>query len=280
MSLADKAEPLTPVARLRRRKRAARVFVLLLSCVVVCLTVTVLLVNDARNLKRLADKLGIALPTSWSVAEAARRPNRFRRTNRLSTTPSRLLASDPRLTAPLSPVSLYPARERCSRLAASGASPPMFRASGDEWECVFTHEFGSGPEPSVLFIQAKGTTPGAFRTFRAKLSYLDAHEDASLTEAALRAIHRFGVTLPAEGLTYLQDRLSVRANFTSMLDPYRIILERERDDERRFNLLIVNNSTPSSCSTTDIETHGSRLRASTASIALACLPLPSVPFRT
>ncbi|WP_353622928.1 DUF6030 family protein [Aliirhizobium terrae] len=76
------------------------------------------------------------------------------------------------------------AYDRCRQLGVDGAAA-AFQASGNDWECVFSQELGSTSEPSVLFIQAKGTSPDSFRTFRAKLSLLDPVEDAALIRLAL-----------------------------------------------------------------------------------------------
>jgi hypothetical protein len=59
MSPADNVEALTPLMRLRRRRKAFRIFGSLLILAMLLLAATVLAVNQGRNFHRLADWLGL-----------------------------------------------------------------------------------------------------------------------------------------------------------------------------------------------------------------------------
>jgi hypothetical protein len=162
-------------------------------------------------------------------------------------------------------------------LSADSTAAAAFQASGDDWECVFSQELGSTPEPSILFIQAKGTSPDSFRTFRAKLSLLDPRQDETLIRLSLDSIDRFGLALSPESRRYVEERIMARRNFSSLLENYRIVFEQERDDQKRFNLLIVPLSTPTACTLPRPESDGSKMRSSILEMRLGCLSLSRKP---
>jgi hypothetical protein len=279
MSPADKAELLTPLMRLQRRRRAARAFVALLVAGVVLLAGTVLAVNDARNYKRLANWLGVEdylLPASPPPLQP---PARYRRATQLAAAPSQLV--DPR-TDSKDIFRRFPslaARDRCGKLAIDGSEPPTFQGSDTEWECLFTLEIGGAPEPSMLFIQVRGSGSDTIRTFRAKLNLLDPCREADLIGATLGAIDRFGLDLSPESRAYLEDRIEAGAEFSSSLENYRISLDRERSDDRRLNLLIAPRPPTQACRRPGIRSNGAPMHSTTVPGPLACLTLTDVPLR-
>lgn len=272
--MADKAELLTPLMRLRRRRRAAKLFGVLLTVGILSLVAIVLAVNDGRNYRRLATWLGVEDYLARPFATAPPQPLRSRRSALIVDVPKRLtrqsiedkdgLVTLPRLTA----------YERCERLGTDGVEPPTFQATGGEWECLFSQDFGGGPAPSVLFIQIKGTSSGVFRTFRLKLSLLDPGQDVAMIRRTIETIGRFGLELMPESRLYLEDRIKAGSGFTSYLEGYRITLERERGDERRINILVTQLPTATKCGEAGPLPSGTRMHSSITPVAIECLKLP------
>jgi hypothetical protein len=277
MSPAGKAEIPTPLLRLQRKKRATRIFTALLVMLVALLTGTVLAVNDGRNYHRLIVRLGLAdIRLFGSPPPMPADDQRYQRITAVPAYPARLLApSVQRATELDRPRRARTAHERCGELGVTGASPSTFQASGGEWECVFSREMGDGPEPSILFVQAKGTSPTSFRTFRAKLSLLDPNEDEGLIRATLDAMDGFGLALSPESRSYVEEKLSMRRGFSSLLEDHRISFEQEREDERRFNLLITPRQPMADCASPVAHVPGSRLRSTTTAEPVGCLRFPN-----
>lgn len=271
--MADKAELLTPLMRHRRRRRAAKAFGALLLLGLTLLVAIVLIVNDGRNYRRLAVWLGVEEYLARPFAAAPPPALRARRMTLVVDAPPRLIDPAagrydrfhalPRLTA----------HERCERLGEDGPAA-SFQAAGGEWECLFSKAFGTTAEPSVLFIQIKGTSSSTFRTFRLKLSLLDPQQDEEMFSLVASSIDRFGLELTPENRRYISDRIRAGDTFSSRLEEYRISYDRERDDDRRFNLLITPPPEISACSRPISPSRGYPMLSSTAPITLECLPLP------
>lgn len=270
--MADKAEPLTPLMRHRRRRRAAKAFSGLLLIGLLLLVGIVLVVNDGRNYRRLAIWLGmehyLARPLVATPPPALRARQMTlvvdapaRLTEPAATTQNRFHLT-PRLTA----------HERCERLGEDGPAS-SFQAAGGEWECLFSKELGTAAEPSVLFIQVRGTSSTTFRTFRLKLSLLDPRQDQEMFRLVASSIDRFGLDLTADNRRYLSDRIRAGRAFSSRMEEYRISYERERDDNRRSNLLITQLAQTSACGEPITATHGYPMQSSIAPVMLDCLPL-------
>jgi hypothetical protein len=276
MSPADNADALTPLMRLRRRRKAFRVFGTLLILALLLLVGIVLAVNQGRNFHRMVDWLGLEDYLKIMQPAASEAPKRYRQ-GRVATFPPRLVSSNTDEASAFSRFPSQAAYERCRQLSADSAAMASFQASGDDWECVFSRELGTTPEPSVLFIQARGTSPDSFRTFRAKLSLLDPSQDTELMRLALDSLDRFGLALSPESRRYVGERITMRRNFSSLLENYRISFERERDDEKRFNLLIVPLSTMTTCASPRVESDGRSMSASIAPMRLGCLSLNRKP---
>jgi hypothetical protein len=277
MSPADKADALTPLMRLRRRRRALRIFGALLILALLLLTSTVLAVNQGRNFHRMVDWLGLENYLKIIQPVASEAPKRYRQ-SRVASFPPHLVLPNIDEAGAFSRFPSQAAYERCRQLSADGSVMASFQASGDDWECVLSRELGSMSDPSVLFIQARGTSPDSFRTFRAKLSLIDPSQDAPLIRLALDSLDRFGLALSPESRRYVEERITMRRNFSSLLENYRITFERERDDEKRFNLLIVPLSTMTSCTLPRIESEGTIMNASIAPMQLGCLSFNRKPF--
>lgn len=276
MSPADKPDVFTPLMRLRRRRKAFRIFGTILILVMLLLVGTVLAVNQARNFHRFADWLGLQDYLRIIEPTTGEAPKNFRRLSRVAAFPPKLMSREIDTTTAFRHFPSQAAYDRCRQLGVDGAAA-AFQASGNDWECVFSQELGSTSEPSVLFIQAKGNSPDSFRTFRAKLSLLDPVEDAALIRLALDSIDRFGLALSVESRGYVEDRITARRNFSSLLENYRITFEQERDDEKRFNLLIVPLSTAVDCALPRQESDGRTMRSSIIQMELGCLSLSRKP---
>ncbi|MBW9087939.1 hypothetical protein JNB91_08780 [Rhizobium wenxiniae] len=271
--MADKAELLTPLMRHRRRRRAAKAFGVLLLLGLTLLVAIVLMVNDGRNYRRLAEWLGVEEYLARPFAAAPPPALRARRMTRVVDAPPRLIDPAvgrydrfrvlPRLTS----------HERCERLGEDGPAA-NFQAAGGEWECLFSKELGTTAEPSVLFAQIKGTSSSTFRTFRLKLSLLDPRQDEEMFRLVANSLDRFGLELTPENRRYLNDRIRAGDTFSSRLEGYRISYDRERDDDRRSNLLITQIPQISACSGPIPISRGYPMQSSTAPIMLECLPLP------
>jgi hypothetical protein len=272
MSPADNADALTPLMRLRRRRRAFRIFGVFLILVLLLLAGMVLAVNQGRNYLRLIDWLGIPDYLEISQPAASEAPQRYRRLSRIAGFPPRMTSPQAQTAGAFKRFPGQAAYERCRQLGADG-NAASFQASGDDWECLLSRELGSTPEASALFIQARGASPDSFRTFRAKLSLLDPAEDDSIIRLTLDSIDRFGLALSPESRRYIEHRIASRRNFSSMLENYRIVFERERGDDKRFNLLIVPLSTATACPSPRPDSNGARMRSAIVQERLGCLSL-------
>jgi hypothetical protein len=274
MSLADKAELLTPLMRLRRRRRATKLFGALLAVGILLLAGIVLAVNDGRNYRRLIVWLGVEDYLARPFATPPPQPLRSRRTMLILDTPTRLtdrrIGDEDRLETPFR----LTAYERCERLGSDGGTPAVFHATGGEWECIFSREVGGVPQPSVLFIQIRGTSSNAFRTFRLKLNLLDPSQDSAIVQLTIEAIDRFKLELMPESRRYLDDRIKAGQGFTSFLEGYRITLERERGEDRRFNILVTKLLSGQKCGETGSPPRGTPMRSSIMPMAIDCLKLP------
>jgi len=236
----------------------------------------VLAVNDGRNYRRLVTWLGMEEYLTRPFAASPPPALRARRASLIVDAPPRLIRPavgtydrfrlSPRLTA----------HERCERLGGDGPAA-SFQAAGGEWECMLSTELGTTPEPSVLFIQIKGTSSSTFRTFRLKLSLLDPGQDDEMFRLVSRAIDRFGFELTQENRRYLNSRIRAGNAFSSRLEGYRVSYEKERDDDRRSNLLITQLPQISACQQPILASRGASMQSSTAPFAIECMPLAHSP---
>ena len=284
--MVGKAETLTPLKHLQRKRRSARIFGALLAIGVVTLACFVLAVNDGRNYRRLASWLGVEkyisgylndyLPEYLTRPFATPAPPalKSRRTSRVVGISKRL--TDPNVSDPetLHVQTRLSAYERCERLATDDAGTPTFQAAGGEWECLFSRELGSAAEPSVLFIQVKGVSSAEFRTFRLKLNRLDPSQNDEIVRLALASIDGFGLEMSPQDRHYMDEHLKNGEKFSARLGDLRVSLDLERDDNRRLNLIIMQKPEMSSCGE-DIPSisSGSRMHASLVPTMLACLKL-------
>lgn len=279
MSLTGKAEILTPVMRLRRRKRAVKIFTGLLFLGLILLSATVLAVNDGRNYRRLVSWAGLdaylARPIATQTQAQAPATARFRPAPRGVAVPERLTTRTIGDRAGFRAMPDLTAHERCLELTAEGAAAPSFQAAGGQWECLFSQDVGSIPEPSIVFIQVRGTSPTVFRTFRLKLSLLDPSQDSAAIRLALAAIEQFGLAFSPESSSYLAAKLTARQSFSSVLENYRITFEAERGDDRRFNLLITPRRLPQDCANVPSARRHAPMQSTIAPVSVGCLSLPA-----
>lgn len=270
--MADKAELLTPLMRLRRRRRAAKAFGALLAVGLALLFGIVLSVNNGRNYQRLVTWLGMDEYLARPFAASPPPALRARRTTLLINAPPRLIRPAAGLHDRLSVLPHLTAHERCERLGEDGPAS-SFQAAGGEWECLFSKELGTTPEPSVIFIQIKGASSSTFRTFRLKLSLLDSAEDGEMFKLVARSIDRFGLEMAPENLHYLYERIRTGRSFSSRFYSYRVSYEREKDDDRRFNLMITQLPETSTCGQSTGAPNGASMHSSIVRFPLECLPL-------
>jgi hypothetical protein len=235
---------------------------------------TVLSVNQGRNFSRLVEWLGLDEYLVMVQPPANVAPKRTRRLGPTAAFPARLVAKQAEELVRLIRSPSQAAYDRCRQLGASGDAAPSFQASGNEWECILSQELGSTPEPAVLFVQARGLSPDSFRSFRIKLSLLDPSQDDNLLRLALDSIDRFGLALSPDSRRYIEERIAARRNFSSLLENYRIVFERERDDEKRFNLLIVPLSSSTTCMSPRPKSEGMLMRSTIVNARLGCLSFP------
>lgn len=87
MSPADKPDVFTPLMRLRRRRKAFRIFGTILILVMLLLVGTVLAVNQARNFHRFADWLGLQDYLRIIEPTTGEAPKNFRRLSRVAAFP-------------------------------------------------------------------------------------------------------------------------------------------------------------------------------------------------
>lgn len=235
----DKADILTPADRRRRQRTGTLVFGLSLAVVLAGLATTVLAVNNGRNYQRLVRQFGLEdyllpsapPPPSLRVGRQARqRPGHY---------PAWLLRAGLERNAVFEKDASLSAEERCDRLKSENGIEPTFTTTDNGWECLFFEEFGSAAEPASFFVHARGTEPDAVRIFRIKLSLLDSLEEHSVLNGAIAALQRFGLPMTPETRAYLAEKISARADFTSIVENYRMSFSREMMDERRYNLLIL-----------------------------------------
>lgn len=273
--LADKAEILTPMMRLRRRRRATTLFITLLAVGLVSLVGIVLAVNDGRNYHRLVIWLGMDDYLARPITAPPPRPLRSHRSALIVDMPKRLTQASVEDNDRFEITPRLSAYERCARMASEGdKQPPTFQANDNEWECLYSKELGSGPSPSVLFIQIKGTSSDAFRTFRLKLSLLDPSQNAATIQLALQAVDRFGLEMMPESRRYLRDRINEGRSFASALANYRIVLEREREDDRRYNILILPLPATAACGSAAFPSGGAALNSQITPTPIGCLQIP------
>lgn len=271
--MANKAEPLTPLMRLQRRRRAAKAFGALLLAGLMLLIGIVLFVNDGRNYRRLVIWIGMEQYLTRPFVAAPPPPAlRARRMTLVVDAPARLTEPAAATEDRFRLVPRLTAHERCERLGEDGPVP-SFQAVGGEWECLFSRELGTAAEPSVLFIQVRGTSSSTFRTFRLKLSRLDPLQDEEMFRLVASSIDRFGLELTPDNRRYLSDRIRAGNAFSSKMEGYRISYERERDDDRRSNLLITHLPQISVCGESVATTHGYPMQSSIAPVILECLPM-------
>jgi hypothetical protein len=288
VSLADKAEILTPLKHLQRKRRGARIFGALLLTSVIVFFGFVLAVNDGRNYRRLVNWLGAEdyvdryirdyLPAYLTGPLPSRAPIavKTRRIGRGSAIAARLTYPGFRDQEKFEENPQSTVYERCERLAIDGAPAPTFQAAGGEWECLFSREFGSPAEPSVLFIQIKGVSSTQFRSFRLKLNRLDTSQNDEITRLALASIDRFGLEMRSQDRRYLNDLIVTGEKSSSRLGNFRVSVDLERGDDRRLNIIILQKSDTGSCDEQrPVSSTGSPMHASFVPYMLACLPLPS-----
>ncbi len=271
--MADKAEFLTPLVRLQRRRRAAKAFGAFLIFGLMLLLGIVLAVNDGRNYRRLVAWVGLEEYLKRPFAASPPPALKSRRTTLVVDASPRLIQPAIGMFDRLSLLPRLTAHERCERIGEDGTAP-SFQAVGGEWECLLSKELGASPEPSVLFIQIKGTSSSTFRTFRAKLNLLDPAYDQEMLRLTVQSIDRFGLELTQESRRYLDSRIKAGNSFSSRLGGYRIRYDRERDDDRRFNLLITQVLAVSACDQPMRMSQGAPMRSSTVPFTLECLHLP------
>ncbi|TNM65381.1 DUF6030 family protein [Aliirhizobium smilacinae] len=282
-----KAEIMTPLKHLQRRRRATRIFSTLLVTGVVALACFILSVNDGRNYRRFVLWLGaekyvgrylndylpdyLTQPFSTPVPTAIK----SRRMGRVSAASVRLTepkAVDLEMLQQRQRLSTY---ERCESLASDGTAAPTFQAAGGEWECLYSRELGSAAEPSVLFIQIKGVSSNEFRTFRLKLNRLDPSQDGEIMRLALASINNFGLEMSSQNRRYLENRIQAGETFSSRLGDFRVSLDLERGDSRRLNIIIIQRPDSSCSDLVPAVSQGLRMHASMAPYMLGCLALPS-----
>lgn len=274
MSEAGKADMATPLMHLRRRKRTAMIFLACLSLCVMTLGAIILSVNDGRNYRRLMIHLGLTDYLASPTIEPPPAPQRYRRTGRLPSSLTRVIDLPIIEPAILLRQNQLTSEERCAQLAVDGQTQPAYRSSDDEWECIFQRDFGSVPEPSVLFVQVKGETAGdRMRSFRMKLSLLDPSADALMRDATFQIIDRFSLGLSLESRSYLTGMISERREFSSLVENYRIRFERERGDEQRFNLLLIPRMLTENCDSSHPDGRGRPMQSTILLQPIGCLPL-------
>lgn len=231
---------------------------------------TVLSVNHGRNFARLVEWLGLDEYLVMVQPPTSVAPKRTRRLSPVAAFPPRLLSRSAEDLRRFISFPSQAAYDRCRQLGVGGNAAASFQASGNEWECVLSQEFGAMPEPSVLFVQARGTSPDSFRSFRIKLSMLDPSQDDDVLRFALDSIDRFALALSHDSRRYIEERMAARRNFSSLLENYRIVFGRERDDEKRFNLLVVPLSSSMTCISPRPESDGMLMRSTIVNERLGC----------
>lgn len=275
MSPVDAPDTLTPLMRLRRKRRALWLFGVLLFVGVGLLAGLVLSVNHGRNFERLVAQLDLETYLLPSRQAPPTSQQRYRRPSRLSLVPPRLIAASATETDGFRTSPSLTAQERCLDMGREGAESPSFQEMQDGWECVLSLDLGDTDEPSVIFIQARGASTDTFRTFRAKLSFLAPDQDAALIGLTLDSIDQFGMNLSPESRRYVEDLLVDKRDASSLLENYRIAFEQERGDDRRFNLLITPRPSTAQCPDPSNGIPGARLQSSTFAIPLGCLGVPA-----
>lgn len=235
----DRTDILTPADRRRRQRTGALVFGLSLAIVLGGLATTVLAVNDGRNYRRLVRQFGLE---DYLLAVAP--PPNLRVSRQNEQNPGRhyppwLLRASVERNAAFEKAAPLSAEERCGQLRSGKGAEPTFSSTNGDWECLFFEEFGTAAEPASFFVQAKGAEPDVVRIFRLKLNLLDPPVEGSVLDEAIAALQRFGLPMTPETRTYLAEKISARADFTSIVENYRMTFGREMMDERRYNLLIL-----------------------------------------
>lgn len=276
MSSASKADTLTPLMRLQRRKRAAMIFFAFMAACLILLASIVLAVNDGRNYRRLLTRFGFEhyLSTSSQAPPAAQR---YHRVSRLPDRWSRIIAPAKAAPGVLLQETSLTAEERCARLQTDDGAQSTFQSSDNEWECIFQRELGSAPEPSVLFVQIRGSDPaGDIRTFRMKLSLLDPSVDRQILDLPIEIIDGFEIIMSAESHDYLRGMIAEKREFSSLLENYRISFERERSDERRFNLLLIPRPATRVCADLPSADDGRPMQSAITLAPIGCVPLRSI----
>ncbi|CDZ42871.1 DUF6030 family protein [Neorhizobium galegae] len=234
-----KADRQTPADRRRRQRSAGLVFGFLLAVVLAALAATVLAVNDGRNYKRLVRQLALEQYLLPALAAPQLRVGRHKSRPPERHYPPWLLKAGLERMAVFEKTAALSAAERCDLLRDDRGTAPTFSRSGEGWECLFFKEFGNGPEPAALFIQARGTEPDIMSSFRIKVSLTDLTAELAVLSGAIGATERFGLPMTPETRTYLVEKLAGRTEFSSIVENYRMTFSREISDARRYNLLIL-----------------------------------------
>ena len=231
------ANIVTPADQRRTQRSAAIVFGVFLVVVLAALAATVLLVNDGRNYKRMVREFGLEeylLPAPRDL-----RVDRQRQIRPAGRYPSWLLRARLERKAVFENSVSFSPDERCDRLGEERNADPEFRSTKDDWECLFFESFGTATEPASIFVQARGSLPDTLHSFRVKLSLIDPLVERAVADEAMATIDRFGIPMTTETRNYLEDKISRREDFTSVLENYRLTFTREMTDDRRHNLLIL-----------------------------------------
>jgi hypothetical protein len=273
----DAKDGLTPAESRRRRRSGLIVFGLFLLAVLAGLGAIVLTVNDGRNYRRLAQKLGlpqVAAPAQ-SVLKGVRL-NQPKPAPPQSVYPAWLLKAGIEVEAAFERPAARSPQERCTALKIGDGVEPSFVPDGQNWECVLFQEFGSSSEPASLFVQIRGSSADAIRTFRLKLSLIDPATAEAVTREAIATFERFGLTMTAETRTYIRDMLESRREFSSIVENYRMSYSQEMSDERRYNLLLVPRAPTTGCGDAPQEERPGTATTPAYPRPVGCLPLRDI----
>jgi len=217
--------------------------ILLLIGVSVAIAATVLLANDRRNMRLLADALHIQLKSPTPQLPPALAANEK---------PQPPATHAPALTGPpLAPLqAVEPAfqpRDFCQSLGqASQEAPEFTEQQGGSWDCSLLREYSSDQGLSSAFLQIRGGAKGAFSSFRIKFNLLPGGLTAAMLDEALQLMRKSIRPLwnDDEMNGWLGQKIKDSKDFSALTGYYPAVLKHELSDAYRLNFIVMNRPVP------------------------------------
>lgn len=228
------------------QKRISRLpFLGFLLLFVVPIAAVFLLAHDARNLKQVMRWAGLPIE-DLAVAPADARstalPVKPRQQRPATPGPRPGVPLDQRLLADPAPQDERSAglfdndpQRRCRSIAQLGRADPDFASVAGDWTCLVEFHYPNSEDVLFLQVRGRGASQGHFR---AKLNLLDARGLEPMLTQMAKALQISEPVDPVYVARLVRRAVDQGQDAEMALGFGRIRIERERGEERRYNIFI------------------------------------------